>query len=256
MRLDLKGVEVLKLYEQLGCLYSLYRQDGIPYGEQKYVKIDDGLSALLRANEAEFNSLFTNANADGAVLFSRMLKLLSSSNGPSELLRQLDKLNVTNLQQIRSIVGISTLKASLQIWAANKDNSDEAFWQKTLEDNSFVLSQIFAHPIIVVRGRVYVGGKSITNTGGNLVDFLGKTSISRNAVLIEIKTPTTNLLGRQYRENAFSVSAELSGAVVQIANYKSTLQNQYQALLEGTETDISEALGDLCCHHWELWQGN
>jgi hypothetical protein len=247
VKLPLKGVELLKLYEQLGCLYKLYRQDGIPYGEQQYVRIDDSLSALLRANEAEFNGLFTDANADGAALISRMLKLLSSSkHAPNELLRQLDKLNVTNLQQIRSIIGITALKASLHIWEANKDNPDEEFWQKTLEENSFVLSQIFAHPIVIVRGKAYVGGKSIFNSGGNLVDFLGKTSISKNAVLIEIKTPTTDLLGKQYRGNSYSISTDLSGAVVQIASYKSSLQNQYQDLFNGTETDISEAFEPTC----------
>ena len=91
------------------------------------------------------------------------------------------------MQQIRSIVGLSALKSSLEIWNANKDNRDEAFWQRTLEDNSFVLSQVFAHPVVLVSEKAFLGGKKIFNKGGNLVDFLAKNEISKNAVLIEIK---------------------------------------------------------------------
>lgn len=246
IKLELKGVEVLELYKQLACLYNVFMQGGIPQGEAKYIRVNEGLSALIGANEDEFNKVFETANVDAAVLFSRMLKWLSSSNAPGELLRELDKLNVTSLQEIRSIAGISTLKASLQIWSENRDNCDEEFWQKTFENYSFVLSQIFAHPVIIVKEKAYLGGKSVSNTGGNLVDFLAKNEISKNAVLIEIKTPTTNLLGKQYRTNAYSISSELSGAVVQIANYKSSLQNQYEQLQIGRGFDMGEAFEPTC----------
>ena len=107
------------------------------------------------------------------------------------------------------------------------------------------LSQVFAYPVIVVEEKAYVGGKNISNKSGNIVDFLAKNAISKNAVLIEIKTPKTDLLGRQYRGN-FSISAELSGAVVQVANYKSNLQNEYQKLFLGGDVDVGEAFEPTC----------
>jgi hypothetical protein len=246
IKLELKGIEVLELYKRLTSLYNVYKQGGIPSGEAQYVRIDQGLGALLTANEDELHQLFDNETENATTLISRLLKWLSASNTPHQVLRELEKLNITNLQQIRSIVGLSALKASLQIWNENKNNSDEEFWQNTLEKYSFVLSQVFAYPVIVVKEKAYVGGKSIFNRGGNLVDFLAKNEISKNAVLIEIKTPTTELLGRQYRGNAFSISAELSGAVVQAANYKSSLQNQYQALFDGSDVDVEEAFEPAC----------
>ena len=162
------------------------------------------------------------------------------------MLQELEKLNVTNLQQIRSIVGLSALKASVQVWNVNKENKDENFWQKTLEDYSFVLSQVFAYPVVVVREKAYVGGKDINNSGGNLVDFLAKNAISKNAVLIEIKTPTANLLGKLYRGNAFSISSELTGALVQIANYRNSLQSQYEELLHKNEIDLDDPFDPVC----------
>ncbi len=246
IKLELKGVEVLVLFKRLGSLYNVYKQGGIPSGEAQYLRIDQGLGALLTANEDELHHLFDNETENATTLISRLLKWLSSSNTPHQVLSELEKLNITNLQQIRSIVGLSTLKASLQIWNENKENSNEEFWQTTLEKYSFVLSQVFAYPVIVVKEKAYVGGKSIFNRGGNLVDFLAKNEISKNAVLIEIKTPTTELLGGQYRGNAFSISAELSGAVVQAANYKSSLQNQYQALFNGSDVEVEEAFEPAC----------
>ena len=62
--------------------------------------------------------------------------------------------------------------SSLAIWETNKDNDDEEFWQTTLSQNSFVFSQIFSFPVVVLGGKVYVGGKGIDNRGGNLLDFL------------------------------------------------------------------------------------
>jgi hypothetical protein len=246
IKLELKGVEVLELYKRLSTLYDVYKQDGIPSGEAQYIRMDQGLGALLTANEDDLHQLFDNETEGVATLISRLLKWLSSSNTPDQVLGELEKLNITNLQQIRSIVGLSALKASLEIWNENKDNSSEEFWQNTLEKYSFVLSQVFAYPIIVVKEKAYVGGKSISNSGGNLVDFLAKNEISNNAVLIEIKTPTTELLGRQYRGNAFSISPELSGAVVQAANYKSSLQNQYQSLFHENEMGLEEAFEPAC----------
>jgi hypothetical protein len=35
----------------------------------------------------------------------------------------------------------------------------------------FVLSQLLASPIVVIRGKAYVGGSRIDDAHGNLVDF-------------------------------------------------------------------------------------
>jgi hypothetical protein len=73
-------------------------------------------------------------------------------------------------------------------------------------------------------------GKSIDNQTGNVVDFLFLNQSSKNVTLVEIKTPLTKLLGKQYRTNAYSISEELSGAVVQVLNYRDELLKNYYAL--------------------------
>jgi hypothetical protein len=54
--------------------------------------------------------------------------------------------------------------------------------------------------------------------------------LTRNAVLVEIKTPCTPLLGRPYRGDVYNVSTELSGAVMQVRNSKDSLLKSCHAL--------------------------
>jgi hypothetical protein len=125
---------------------------------------------------------------------------------------------------------VARLERTLEIWADNRDNSDEDFWHEQLAENAYVLSQVFSFPVIILREQAYLGGKSVDNTGGNLVDFLLKNNLSQNTALIEIKTPKTKLLGMRYRQ-AYSISGDLSGAIVQVSSYKDSLLKNYIALI-------------------------
>lgn len=239
VKLELKSAEILKLYEALTDLYALHRQEGVPFGEKRFLLADRGLGALLEANEADLTRLLDRNPDNASELLSRLLKWFSHLSAPEQIVENLERLDISGLQQLNSIIGLTTLKSAYAIWQSNADNANEEFWQETFEQYSFVLSQVFAYPVVIVKGKAYVGGKSIINSGGNLVDFLAKNEISSNAVLIEIKTPKTSLLGTKYRENVFSISRELSGAIVQVSNYKHTLQNEFLALTQGSKSELT-----------------
>lgn len=125
---------------------------------------------------------------------------------------------------------ISNLKNVLKIWHDNKDNSDEEFWQKTFWENSIVLSQVFSFPVLILEDKAYVGGKKIDDKGGNLVDFILANNLSENTVLVEIKTPKTSLLGSLYRGGVYNISSEITGALLQVSNYKDSLIKDYHRL--------------------------
>lgn len=130
---------------------------------------------------------------------------------------------------------LSELQKVLDIWQQNQENGNEEFWQEVFRKHSFVLSQIFALPVVIMHEKAYVGGKGITNTGGGLVDFLVQNKLTQNVGLIEIKTPTTRLLGSKYRDGCFSMSSHLSGAVVQVSQYKDSLLKAHSHLSRGEE---------------------
>lgn len=149
-------------------------------------------------------------------------------------------------QTIWSGYMINNLKDILKIWDENQENSEEEFWQKVFWNNSIVLSQIFSFPVIFIENKAYVGGKSINYKGGNVVDFLLANKLTENTALVEIKTPKTRILGSQYRASVYSISADITGAIVQISNYKDSLTKEYHTLVNKDEENKFNAFNPQC----------
>lgn len=107
----------------------------------------------------------------------------------------------------------------LHLWDANKTNGDEEFWQIQFQSHSFALSQLFSVPVTLIEGKAYVGGQRVDRTEARFVDFLFSGGNSSEAILIEIKTPTTRLVMKKpYRNSVHAPTSDLSGSVVQIAD--------------------------------------
>lgn len=113
----------------------------------------------------------------------------------------------------------------LKTWEDNNTVDSERFWQKTFKNNSFILSQVFAVPVVFINENAYVGGMKVDRHEAKFVDYLFSAESSQEAILIEIKTPVTKLLGSEYRKNTFAPSKELSGAVIQVLSYRKELMN-------------------------------
>lgn len=122
----------------------------------------------------------------------------------------------------------------LRTWDANKVNDDEGFWQITLRENVYAISQVFAVPLVFIKDSAYVGGMNIDRQDAKLVDYLFSQESSREAVLVEIKTPATRLLGPEYR-GTYRPSTELAGALMQALDYRRSLSKNLSGLLGGTE---------------------
>jgi hypothetical protein len=117
----------------------------------------------------------------------------------------------------------------VQIWDANKDNDSEEFWQTTLQEHAFAFSQLFSVPVTLIEGKAYVGGMSLDRKDAKFADFILAGGSASNAILVEIKTPGTKLLGRKYR-SVYPPSHDLSGAIVQVEDYKMSLMRELDAL--------------------------
>ncbi len=130
---------------------------------------------------------------------------------------------------------LGDLRRILGIWTANTENTSEEFWQRAFADNPFVLTQVFSLPVYVLRGKAYVGGKGIDNSGGKYPDFLLANHFTSNVSLVEIKTPKANLLGSEYRQGVYNVSSEVSGAVLQVSTDRDELLKEYYKLSHKSE---------------------
>lgn len=236
--INLKSAELLHLVKNLIPLYKLFDEKGITFGETEYVKLESEFSNLSQASEEDFKKFLELNSKAGVNIINQFFNWLTGSGDEKLIINKLTKLKPSNLNKIDSLLNLGKLKKALTTWENNQNNPDEEFWQNHFLLNSFLLSSLFSFPILIVKDKAYVGGKSFQNTGGSLIDFLCRNELTDNAVLIEIKTPVTPLLSQAYRTGIYNIHKEISGAVMQVLNYKQSLiENSYQ-LNHNSETSL------------------
>jgi hypothetical protein len=230
-RLTLDSTEMLKLFDALSALYQLYAREGIPIGETEFVRAKGALISLAALSEDQLRVFLEANDAAGSALIARLLAWATKARGVPELVVLLERVGHEALANLNTAVSLSALKESLGLWHTRQGESSEEFWQKLFANRSFLLEQLFSWPCTIIDEKAYVGGKTVHNTGGNIVDFLVKNRLTASAVLVEIKTPVTRVTGREYR-GVPNVSGDLAGSVVQVLSYKASLTETYLTLCE------------------------
>lgn len=239
--LDLSTSELHTLTIAVRGLYGYFWEQGLP---TLSTAIDlETYAKEAKAVSAAGDLLDRFLQGHGADALTKILEWAFSTANAGEVVEHLQRLNAGNLNQISSIAGISAIKKVLAIWKENEANANEEFWQDTLQEHSFVLSQVFSFPVVVLRGKAYIGGKGIQGSGGKEADYLLQNVISLHALIVEIKTPATPLLlASPYRvPDIFAVTKDVSGAVVQVAKYKDKFLKQFYALTQESTEDFRVA---------------
>lgn len=207
------------------------------------------LLTMLSNNESLIDDLL---EIEKSGLIEKVLKWISGKDDIEQVVGKLDSLNVTDLDRINSVVGLAKLKKVYAIWEENKDKDQlEKFWQDVLKEHSWILTQIFSTPTVMIDSEVYVGGKGFDNKGGKVVDFLLANPFSDDSVLIEIKTPQEKLLSsKEYRNNIYPINQHIAGAVSQVLQYKHKLQRTYRNIRDDMREQGKEVKFDSispCC---------
>jgi len=123
-----------------------------------------------------------------------------------------DKINKVFIEDI--------IKKFEKLMSAKNDNEKQ--WQTFFGANSWVFSHLFPFEVILRKQEAYVGGKTIDNGEGRVVDYLFENGFKDNYALIEIKTHNKQLLkNTAYRKpDVFSYSDDLSGGISQCLDQK------------------------------------
>lgn len=203
----------------------------IPFhtGKEGYREFWRMISFLYKWREmidlGEFEDFFAITKKGLAEILPKVANLQNKDT----VLESLQKLSKNDLENIDNLVSTAKLKNILNEWEENKTNGDEDFWQKKFQDHTWILSQIFSCPFIYIGKKFYCGGKEDDDKGGVKGDLLYKNHLTGNLAFIEIKTPTTAIIGGQYRgkedgkENViYSMDSELTGGVNQLLNQRKT----------------------------------
>jgi hypothetical protein len=182
----------------------------------------------------EFDAFEKNLSVDDKRVILNLLQKLSTAKREiferQEWILTKDKIDYKFIEDVLDrFKGLLALK-----------NINEKKWHDFFKDNPFIFSQLFAFPTVLFKDKAYVGGKTIEDESGKIVDFLYANRLTRNSVLIEIKTHTTKLLNkRPYRgSDVFNMAKNLSGAINQVLDQKETYCKKFDAIRR-SEDDVT-----------------
>lgn len=191
-------------------------------------KIEPRKTKLPKDGLAHYLSLYSDETSPSDGDIKAILSLLSLAPSTNisitqNFIQTKDKINVAYLDDV--IDRFETLNKS------KVDNEKD--WQKFFEDHGWILANLFPFQVVIREREAYVGGKTIGNKDGRVVDFLFENGFKDNYALLEIKTHKKSLLkAAPYRApDAYAIHDDLSGAISQCLDQKHTfLKNMSQSL--------------------------
>ena len=187
----------------------------------KFVKLDKKLSAGELENYLSRFQAFDKITKDDAESLAKVFEKLPAGKiiTTNHFIKTKEKLDIVYLEDV-----ITKFKKLLDV---AKDNEEQ--WQNFFEKYSWMLTHLFPYQVILKKGKAYVGGKTIENEEGRIVDFLFENNLYDNFALLEIKTHRKDLLkaGTYRKPDVFSSSDELSGGLNQCLDQKDTFLKDF-----------------------------
>jgi hypothetical protein len=172
-----------------------------------------GLAHFLSHYEGDYT--LSGADADAVLgMVDRMP--LGNVAVTENFIETKNKVNVAYLEDV-----IAKFEALMDV---KGDNEKE--WQTFFEEHGWILASVFPYQVILRDREAYLGGKTIENKEGRVVDFLYQNGFRDNYALLEIKTHNKKLMmDTPYRgEDAFSAHGDCSSAISQCLDQKDTFQ--------------------------------
>ena len=190
-------------HETIKELALLLEERGIHYGVRDFTLVDRNALVVDDANKAEIIRKLLDANY-GEDVWAQLVE-----NNPDIATRlansKIHEDRVATLRRFEAMICNSALR--------------ESDWQDFFEENTWIFGYGLRYQVLrVIQAQPNYGGADITGSGGQRGDFLTATEAeTKYTCLVEIKKPSTHLLlHEQYRNGAWSISKELSGAISQI----------------------------------------
>ncbi len=226
VKIRLSSAAIIELLNAILKFDKIRSDGGIAKGIQKYDLVGQGDLVISDKNVAEaVTSMLKND-----VVTNFWLTLSSKSPDMATALAD------SRIQQMRR-----ESLAKFQELMLN-DKTSEADWQAFFEANKWVFGLGLRYQILKVnQTQPHYGGEAVDGKGDQRGDFLTHSQAkAKYTCLVEIKKHSTDLLGKRYRNGAYSASEELSGAIAQVQ------ANCAKWEIEGSRSDENrDKMGDV-----------
>lgn len=226
VKLSLHSEPTLELFHQLSNLYAIANKGKIGFGKTRLVVGRE--EEIIQADKSR----------------AKVIKLLLVRGYSDAIWNELVRVN-PNLATRLSYARIHAQRQSVlrEFQRSLSQQNGEAWWQEFFEKNTWIFGYGLSYKILkTVQTQPQYGGIEVTGKGMQKGDFLQRTEAEiKFTVLVEIKRPTTELLGNKtYRNGAWELDEELTGGVSQLqANCSkwekegSQTEENMEALLQG-----------------------
>ena len=128
VKLQLKSEELLTLITALDDFYSIYEKYGIVRGEKDVLITDANIKSVvveLMSSDVNLKKVLAEGGPEFIV---KTIEWLGNSDESKEIIEKLKKLEISTIERVNSILGLSQLKKVLEIWTNNQTNTDEELW--------------------------------------------------------------------------------------------------------------------------------
>jgi hypothetical protein len=217
VKISMDSATTKELADLIATYKEAQRLHGVETGVHTYeIEVADftPLRDALANDEQAAELLATEA---GAEMAATVVRRLAEVDSPNKLAEQFGKLTPQALNNIGQAARIAEIQEALDFWENNKDNAKEEDWQSFFTERPWILAQALAQPVVLMKDKAYVGGKTYKNKEGQVTDYLYKNSLTNNTALVEIKTPVAKLVGGDYRKDTVaSLGEELVGGLAQV----------------------------------------
>ena len=150
-----------------------------------------------------------------------------------------------NLSRSIELVNLDTRIASFKRLLNN--DPPEREWQDFLNDNPFILSLAFGHPVLKVRDQASVGGRKLSGRGDSITDFMVKNKLTNNCAIVEIKRSGTRLLNNTPRNGVHTPSGDLVGAINQALSQKNQFEKEVAQIKDNSGIYDIASYSVSCC---------
>lgn len=223
------------LFSDFEALVKLVRKEANTYVDRRKTTLANSVSMLTSKIDPvetdlpmgaldHFISLYTGDIRTSNKDIDAVLNILGNTTKhhvsvKEHFIQTKDKMNSVYLEDV-----ISKFEKLIKV-----TNDNEKDWQRFFEEHGWILSNLFSFPVILHKREAYVGGKTLENTEGRVVDFLYHNGFQDNYALLEIKTHNKKLLNNiPFRQPAaYAAHKDLSESIAQCLDQKSIFIKEF-----------------------------
>lgn len=194
----------------------------------EYGRKCQSLAIVLSNPKITADYLDTLLSGTGTLNIGQMKSLISALSRQPDLVDFLKTLELEQISTLHNQIALAQMIQLTDTIEKHLDCNDEKKWQRFFHEHQWILEQLFVVPVCYFIKEFKSNPSGADGKGANFTDFGLFHELSGEFALVEIKTPRTDLVGKEeYRNNLYEIDKEVTNGVLQILNGRAGAIKRY-----------------------------